>query len=188
MYEGTGAGGSTITVNTPCDARLARFYMETSGTYVAQTLDTDYTVADGGSGKYVATFTDGSPAAGTDLYAYWDTYPQLKVAAGDFVESDESYHRVTGTSGANATPGGITLDHYLVSGIDTIDTHFPSMQIPDGEGEVKIGANILVDGFKLRLIVIPEYNSSAAPSIVKITGIVLGHIPMGRKILQATGE
>jgi len=162
--------------------------METSGTYVLQVEGTDYTTIDDGAGKYYANFADGSPAAGTDLYAYWDTYPQLKVTSGDFVRSDESYHRVTGTTGVNEDGGGLTLDHYLSAGTDTINTHFPSVQIPDGEGEVKIGANILVDGFKLRLTVIPEYGGDAAPSIVKITGIVFGHIPMGRKILQATGE
>ena len=127
--------------------------------------------------------------SGTSIYVSWNNYPEIIVDSGDFYESSLGYIRVTGTTGTlssdNAAP---TFDRYLSSGYEDISAHYPSAQIPDGEGETKIGINKMVDGFKLRLIVIPEYNTSAAPSIVKITGIVFGHIPMGRKILQATGE
>jgi hypothetical protein len=182
MDEGAGAGGTTVTVIPPFDPRGCRYYKETSGSYSLQTSGTDYTATSAS-----AVFTDNGPPAGTDLYAYWENYPEIRIATGDFMESSESMHRVTGTTGDNAT-GGLTLDHYLSTGSETVSTHHPSVQIPDGEGEVKIGVNKLVDGFRLRLLVIPEYGGDAAPTIVKITGISFGHVPQGRKILQATGS
>ncbi|GAG47707.1 unnamed protein product, partial [marine sediment metagenome] len=73
------------------------------------------------------------------------------------------------------------------TGSETV-THYPTTQIPDGEGETKLGIRKLVEGVLIRLYVIPEYGSSAAPTIVKITGLSIGHIPQGRKILEATGS
>ena len=188
MYEGSGAGGGAVTINPPIDARLARIYTETSGTYTLLTEGTDYTTADGGTGKYAAEIVS-APAAGTDLYAYWDNYPEIRISSGDFIQSTESLHRVTGTTATNED-GGLTLDHYLSSGADseTPSAHYPAAQFGDGESEVKIGVNKLVEGFKLRLLVVPHYGATAAPTIVKITGIVFGHVPQGRKILQATGS
>jgi len=126
---------------------------------------------------------------GTSIYVSWNNSPEIVVKSGDFYDSSLGFIRVTGVSGAMSSDGAApTFDRYLSSGYEDISTHYPSAQIPDGEGETKIGVNKLLDGFKLKLIVVPEYGGAAAPSIVKITGISLGHIPMGRKILQATGE
>jgi hypothetical protein len=182
MLEGSGAGGSTVTVIPPFNPAGCRYYKETGGTYTLQTSGTDYTAT-----AASAVFTDNGPAAGTDIYAYWENYPEIRIESGHFMESSESLHRITGTTGTNET-GGITLDHYLSTGTEEISTHYPSVQIPDGEGEVKIGVNKLVEGFKLRLLVVPEYGGTAAPTIVKITGIVFGHVPQGRKILEASGS
>jgi hypothetical protein len=184
MASGSGAGGSTVTVIPPFDPTGCRYYKKTGTTYTLQTSGTDYTATSAS-----AVFTDNGPPAGTDLYAYWENYPEIRISTGDFVESTQSLHRVTGTTGTNAT-GGLTLDHYLTSGSSSEETstHYPAEQLGDGEAEVKIGVNKLVEGFKLRLLVVPHYGATAAPTIVKITGIVFGHVPQGRKILQATGS
>jgi hypothetical protein len=142
------------------------------------TVTTDYTIS-GNDITLLVALTNG-----VTLYAYWENYPEhSKVSAGDFFESTEGFHRVTAIT--NATT--ITLDHYLSTGSETV-THIPSTQLPDGDGEVKMGINGLVEGVRLQLYLIPEYGASAAPSVVKLTGLTIGHIPMGRKILQATGS
>ena len=141
------------------------------------TVTTDYTIS-GNDITLLVALTNGQT-----LYAYSSNYPEVKVVVGDFFESTEGFHRVTAIT--NATT--ITLDHYLSSGSETV-AHIPSTQLPDGDGEVKMGINGLVEGMRLKLYLIPEYGASDAPSVVKLTGLTIGHIPMGRKILSATGS
>ena len=162
--------GSTTVFTLPCLGAQARVYLDS-------TLQTAYTT----SGKTI-TFTT-APGATKTLYVYWDAYPEIKIAVGDHFKSTEGFHRVTAIDSAQ----DITLDHYLSTGSETV-THYPCTQMPDGEGETKIGIRKLVEGVLIRLYVIPEYGSASAPTIVKITGLSIGHIPRGRKILEATGS
>ena len=168
------AGDDATTVFTlPCQGKQARVYIDST----LQVSGTDYTI----SGNDI---TLGSVlATGTVLYAYWDAYPEVRVKVGDLFKSTEGWHRVTAITTATA----ITLDHYLSTGSETV-THYPAWQLDDGHGRVEIGINRLVEGVQTRLYVVPEYNSTQQPEIVKITGLSIGYVPQGRKILKATGS
>ena len=188
MHVGAGGGGGSLDVEVPGGrADLFEFYTKTGSTYTKQVLGTDYTVADNGADGYKAVFVS-APASGTDIYAYSGNYPELKVETGDFYESTEGLHRVTGTTGSQNDSGGLTLDHYRSTSNETIDTHYPSVHLPAGDGEVKVGINKLVEGVRIKILVVPEYGSADASTTAKVTGITFGHIPQGRKILKATGS
>jgi hypothetical protein len=139
--------------------------------------DTDYTI-DGNEITLAAVL-----ASGEELFAYWDAVPEVKVKVGDVFKSSEGWHRVISIEDAT----NITLDHYLSAGSETV-THYPAWQLDDGHGRVEVGINRLVEGVQIRLYIIPEYNSTDQAEIVKITGLSIGYVPQGRKILKATGS
>jgi hypothetical protein len=77
----------------------------------------------------------------------------------------------------------MTLDHYMTSGqTDATATHHPAARMPVGDGEVKIGITGLVEGMRLRIIVMPDSGGDA--TVAKITGVSVGHIPMGEKKVE----
>jgi hypothetical protein len=157
IVVGTAAAGEVGPYTLPCLGSQARVYKDST----LQVEDTDYTV----SGKTI-TLTTGL-TNGEVLYAYWENYPEIRVAVGDYFKSSEGFHQVT----AVTTSTAITCDHYLSTGSETV-THYPAVQMPDGEGETKIGIRKLVEGVRVRLYVIPDYDSSnresESPKIVKI--------------------
>jgi hypothetical protein len=128
------------------------------------------------------TFED-APAATDDVYAYWDAVPEVVVKVGDMFKSTEGWHRVISIEDAT----NATCEHFLSTGSETV-THYPSWQLDDGHSRVEIGIGRLVEGVQTRLYIIPEYNSTPQPEIVKITGLSIGYVPQGRKILKATGS
>jgi hypothetical protein len=171
---------ATDTFTLPCQGSQARVYIDST----LQVEDTDYTV----SGNDITL--SAVLASGTVLYAYWENYPEVKVVVGDAFKSSEGFHIVTSIT--NSTT--IVLDHYLSTGSETV-THYSTSQLPSGEGETKLGIKGLVEGVRIRLYIIPDYNADedasggyGYPSIVKITGIIIGHVPQGRKRLLATGS
>ena len=139
--------------------------------------DTDYTT----SGKTITLTTD--LGTGEVLYAYWENVPEIKVKVGDFFKSTEGWHRVT----AITTSTAITCDHYLSTGTETV-THYPAWQLDDGHGRVELGINRLVEGVQIRLYLIPDYDGDLQSTIAKITGLSIGYVPQGRKLVKATGS
>lgn len=161
-----GASGSTI-YNTPCLATQARVYVGSS----LQTAGTDYTITD------TKEITFGS-ATGDTVYAYWENYPYVKVGVDDLIATTEGYHLITAVPDYNS----LTLDHYLSTGSDATAVHIPAERMPVGDGEVKIGLNKLVEGVKIRVIIM--HDSTGDATVTKVTGMTVGHIPAGIKIVE----
>jgi hypothetical protein len=153
---------------TPCLATQARVYDDD----VLQVLGTDYTITD------TKEITLGAAAAG-DVKVYWENVPEVKVAADDMINSTEGWHRVTAVTNATA----MTLDHYLSAESDATATHHPAERMPAGDGEVKIGLNKLVEGVKIKVVVM--HDASGDATVTKVTGLSVGHIPCGEKIVEA---
>jgi hypothetical protein len=174
-WSNTIAAGDDVTVlfTLPCQGRIARVYIDST----LQVSGTDYTI----SGSTITL--SAALATGEVLYAYWDAVPEIEVKLGDVFKSTEGWHRVITITDAY----NIECDHYLSTGSETV-THYPAWQLDDGHGRVEIGINRLVEGVQTRLYIIPEYNSTDQPEIVKITGLSIGYVPQGRKILKATGS
>ena len=168
--------GSEDEFTLPCQASQARVYTELSGTY---TLETAYTT----SGNTITFTTD--PLVTKNLYAFWDAYPEVRAAVGDYIYSPvfDSWHRITAIN----TATNLTLDHYPPSGSDATAVFYPAGQMPDGEGEVKVGINKLVDSLRVRFIVIPRGDQSNPSTTAKVTGISFGYRPHGKRVLEATG-
>ena len=161
-----GAAGSTV-YNTPCLATQARVYVGSS----LQTAGTDYTITD------TKEITFGSNTGDT-VYAYWENVPEVKVAAGDMINTTDGWHRITAVTDQDT----MTLDHYLASGSDATATHHPAERIPVGDGEVKIGMNKLVEGVKIKVVVM--HDASGDATVTKVTGITVGHVPCGDKKVE----
>ena len=162
--------GSTVAFTLPCLAAQARVYID-------DVLYENYTT----SGKVITCAA--APATSSTLKAYWENVPEVKVKVGDFFKSTEGWHRVTAITSAQ----DITLDHYLSTGSETV-THYPAWQTDDGHGRVEIGINRLVEGVQIRLYMIPDYNGTQQSTVAKITGLSIGYVPQGRKIVKATGS
>jgi hypothetical protein len=173
IVVGTAAAGEVGPYTLPCLGSQARLYKDS--TLLVET--TDYTV----SGKTVTLTTD--LGNGEVLYAYWENYPEIKVKVGDFFKSASDWHRVTSVT--NSTT--IVCDHYLSSGSETV-THYPAWQLDDDHGRIEIGINRLVEGVQIRLYLIPDYNGTQQSTVAKITGLSIGYVPQGRKIVKATGS
>ena len=173
IVVGTAAAGEVGPYTLPCLASQARVYVDST----LLVSGTDYTE----SGKTITLTTD--LGDGEVLYAYWENYPEIKVKVGDFFKSSEGWHRVTAVSTSTA----ITCDHYLSTGSETV-THYPAWQMDDGHGRVEIGINRLVEGVQIRLYIIPDYNGTEQSTVAKITGLSIGYVPQGRKIVKATGS
>jgi hypothetical protein len=145
--------------------------------YLDSTLQTAYTT----SGTTISFTT--APGATKTLYGYCENAPEVIVKVGDMFKSTEGFHRVTAISSAQ----DITLDHYLSTGSETV-THYPAWQIDDGHGRVEIGINRLVEGVQIRVYMIPDYDGTNQSTVAKITGLSIGYVPQGRKIVKATGS
>lgn len=156
----------------PWQASQCRLYIDST----LQVLGTDYTITD----TKQITLTN-VLATGEVLYAYSENSPEVIVSDGDYFESTEGFHRISSIETATS----LTLDRYLSTGSETV-THHPAATIENGDGEAKLGINSLLEGARIRIIVIPRINGNA--TVCKITGIEIGHIPYGRKIVEATGD
>jgi hypothetical protein len=161
-----GASGSTV-YTTPCLASQARVYVGSS----AKTEGTDYTITD----TKEITFTEAT--TGT-VYAYWENEPTVGARVGDYIETDSDWHRIVTLPTATSA----TLDHYLSSGSDTDAAHHPAIAFPVGDGEIKIGLLKLVEGVKLRFLIF--HRSDGDATVTKITGVSVGHVPSGEKIVE----
>jgi hypothetical protein len=183
-----GAGDdSTVDFNLPTglDGAKVDVYLKAGSTYTKQTYGTDYTIPVPAN-AYAIQFTT-APTSSQTVYYGWNNKPEIVMATGDFWEAPDGLHRVTSIT----DHGALVLDHYgttTYTGAAGQLSHYPSAQIPDGDGEVKIGLRGLVEGVRFKIMIVPEYNTSDCPTTVKVTGITIGHSPMGRKILSATGS
>ena len=173
IVTGTAAAGEIGPYTLPCIATQARVYVDTT----LQVEDTDYTT----SGNTITLTTD--LGTGEVLYAYWENVPEIKVKVGDFFKSTEGWHRITAVN----TSTDIDCDHYLSTGTETV-THYPAWQLDDGHGRVELGINRLVEGVQIRLYLIPDYDGTQQSTIAKITGLSIGYVPQGRKLVKATGS
>jgi hypothetical protein len=183
-------GQSTIEVDGSrttfiCPAPPTRVYLKNGSTYTLQVEGTDYNLS-GNNIVFVA-----APASNNDVYAYWDNFPEIKVEADDFVESSEGLHRITsirvcGQADQSFYTTTLNLDHYLSTGSETGAAHCPAVQMPNGQGEVVIGLNKLVEGCRLRIRIVPESGGDA--TVAKITSLAIGHEPCGKKVVEATGS
>jgi photosystem II stability/assembly factor-like uncharacterized protein len=171
---GTEVDGSETVFTLPCPADKCRVFLESGGSYTEQTSGTDYTT----SGNSITFAT--APGAGNNLYAFDGFTP--KVEAGDYIQTTEGWHRITSVDTATT----LTLSHYLSTGSDATATHHPAENIPSGDGEVKIGMHKLVEGVQIRVLIIPQSSGDSVDT--KLTGIVIGHEPAGRKVVEATGS
>ena len=179
------ANGAAITYDLPWPAANCRIYTYTGGTYTVCTLVTSTPTA---VKTYQITGTQEIKVMGTNghiVYCFCENEPFVKTTAGDYVESDEGFHRINSITNYCAT----VLDRYKATGTDTC-TQYTAEQMPVGHGQVKIGINRLVEGVQLRVMVMPRHGTGTTdtqPTVAKITGISLGYIPLGEKILEATG-
>jgi hypothetical protein len=179
------ANGTAITYDLPWPAANCRVYTKTGSTYTPCTLVTSTpTVVN----TYQITGTQEIKVMGTNahvVYCFCENEPFIKTAVGDYVESDEGMHRINSITNYYTA----VLDRYKATGSDTC-TQYAAAQMPVGHGQVKIGVNKLVEGVQLRVFVLPRHGTGTTatqPTVAKITGISLGYIPLGEKILEATG-
>lgn len=163
-------GSGKVEFTLPCLASQARVYID-------DVLYENYTTS---STEITCTV---APASSSTLKAYWANVPEVKVKVGDFFKSTEGWHRVTRIDSAE----NIILDHYLSTGSETV-THYPAWQLDDGHGRVELGINRLVEGVQIRLYLIPDYDGTQQSTIAKITGLSIGYVPQGRKLVKATGS
>ena len=179
------ANGTAITYNLPWIAANCRVYTYSS-TYTACTL---VTTTPDAANEYQITGTQQIKVYGTNghsVYCFCDNEPSVKVGAGDYIETDEGFHRINSVTSYVAA----VLDKYKSSGSDTDAVHYTAEQMPIGHGQVKVGINKLVEGVQLRIYILPRHGTGTTdiqPTIAKITGISLGYIPLGEKIVEATG-
>jgi hypothetical protein len=160
-----GIAGLTV-YETPCLATQARVYVGST----LQVLDTDYTI----TGTKEITF---GSATGDTVYAYWENEPSVRVAVGDMIETDEGWHRITAINDFKT----MELDHYPTAADETA-SHHPAGRMPVGEGEIKIGLDKLVEGVRIRIIVLPDASGDA--TVAKVHGVVVGFIPCGTKKVE----
>jgi hypothetical protein len=168
------AGGITV-FPTSWPAAQCRIFLYNPSTevYTEQVEGTHYTI----TGINEITFVTSPDSATYDLYAFSENEPSVRVTIGDMVQSTNDWHRITGISNESY----MTADHYLGAQDDTA-THHPSKAIPVGEGEVKIGLSKLVEGVKLRFLIF--HRSDGDATVTKITGVTVGHVPSGEKIVE----
>jgi hypothetical protein len=178
------ANGTAVTYNLPWPAANCRVYTYSS----AYTPCTLVTTTPDAVNEYQITAANQIKVYGTSshsVYAFCDNEPIIRTKVGDYVEyeTSDSLLRIT------------ALPTYLTATLSDTDfntatvSHRSAEQIPIGHGTVKIGINKLVEGLKLRIRVVPRAGgSNDTPTIVKITGISLGYVPIGEKILEATGS
>ena len=163
-------GAGKVEFTLPCIASQARVYIDDVLYENYTTSSTEITCAV-------------SPASSSTLKAYWENVPEVKVKVGDMFKSSEGWHRVTRIDSAE----NIILDHYLSTGSETV-THYPAWQLDDGHGRTELGINRLVEGVQIRLYLIPDYDGTQQSTVAKITGLSIGYVQQGHKIVKATGS
>lgn len=169
----TEAGAGTLVHTLPWQATQCQIYIDST----LQVLGTDYTISD----TKEITLT-GAMSNAEVLYAYSNNAPYIEIKAGDYIESDEGFHRIASIESATS----LTLVRGLDSGTSS-GTHYPAQQMGAGDYELKLGINKLVEGVQFRILVFPRDNASA-PTVAKVTGITIGYVEAGRKTLEATGS
>lgn len=178
-----GVGNETpVTYNLPWVAANCRVYTYNGVDYTACAL---VTTTPDAINEYQISGTKQIKVYGTNgdsVYCFCDNEPFIKVNAGDYVETTSGLLRIS------------SITDYLTSVLiaNTFDgltgSHVYAEQIPIGKGAVKMAVNKLVEGVKVRIRIVPRNSGGGdMPSIVKVTGISLGYIPLGEKIVEATG-
>jgi hypothetical protein len=169
----TEAGAGTTVHTLPWQATQCQIYIDST----LQVLGTDYTITD------TKQITLGSAMSMAEvLYAYSNNAPEIKIKAGDYIESDEGFHRIASIESATS----LTLVRGLASGTSS-GTHYPAQQMGAGDYELKLGINKLVEGVQFQIHIFPRDNA-AAPTVAKVTGITIGYVQARRKTLEATGS
>jgi hypothetical protein len=161
-------GTATTVIDLPWLATQisGKAYVRTAGP--TWTAYTDYTVSG------VQQITLGSAfGAGSDLWVFPAAAPHPKLKAGDLVETTQGLHRVaTITANAdttNATSG--TLEWYPSS--ELTGSHIPAKDTSDGESYLVLGTNVMIDGVRVRIYLVPQNDSSNSPDTIEVTGMVL---------------
>jgi hypothetical protein len=181
---GTATGGND-TFDLPWLATNVDVYSETGGTYTPCTLVTSAPSADD---TYQISDTQEivvQAAANEAIYAYCNNEPVVMAAAGDYVESDEGFHRITSITNYITA----VLDRYKASGSDADAIHYHAEQMPAGSGKIKVAVNKATEGVLVRITILPRHEDGETdqPTVAKITGISFGYVPVATKTLEATG-
>lgn len=174
------AGDDATSVFTvPClAATQARVYTKTGSTYTAGT----YTV----TGTKQITLSS-ALATGTDLYVYWDAEPIVKVSASDYIASSDRLTTTTLTEADMHYISTVTdathlaLGHYLSTGTAT-GYHVPANNMTAGrDASTTLACPAMVDGFKLRIFVIPR-NDGTSSILAEVSGYTVGYTPVGAEV------
>ena len=178
-------------MRTPIDSRLMHLMVTTDGgtTFTEITSD-DYTIEDEEIPNELY-FPAGSFSANTFIYGLWKGRPHATMEVNDMLQLSDGYHRITELDNYNK----IGLEYYPAETLEVGAVqgnpkvyHYKTVQLEVGDGKAIYGMNQLVEGFRLRVVVIPEHGSDNAPTSVKIVGMSVGFVPQGRKTLTATGS
>lgn len=172
LLESSWSAGTKV-FTTPWLASQCRIYLYDGATYTEQTEGTHYTV----TGANEITFVTSPDSATYDLYAYSENEPSIRMTVGDMMEGTSDWFRVVSIQNELA----LTCDHHVPADTDTV-THHPSAAFPVGDGEIKIGLSKLVEGVKLRFLIF--HRSDGDATVTKITGVSVGHVPSGEKIVE----
>lgn len=179
-----GDGGSDLISGFWHPERATFFLYDGSYTYTALVDGTDYTYDIGATDVTIVS----PPAVGEYIYGNWSFSPEPTIETGDYIRSPEGIHKITGqTVGAFY----LDLDWYTINSYDyTQDTqqfyHYKPQTLGDGDYNVTFGFNDLVEGVRVRAVVVPS-REEISPTIVKLVGVTIGHVPQGTKTLTATG-
>ena len=142
---------SADAITLPWPAAGCRIFTSTDGSiFTAWTLTTNYTISDTKEITPVSAI-----ATGTSLYAYYEGVPDVVVAAGDYIETSEGFHRIL----TIPTATSMTLSWYPSTTLT--GTHHSAQQFPSGEGEVQFGIGYLVDSLQIRFVLVPRSSANA---------------------------
>jgi hypothetical protein len=180
------ANATAQTFNIPWIATNCRVYTENNGTYTACSL---VTTTPDSVGEYQITSTSQIKVYGTNghtVYCFCENEPFVRVKNGDYLEVIDSTTGCLGLTRVSNIVTSTVAETVRNWGFESTASHVPAEQIPAGHGKIAFGVNKLVEGVKLRIRVVPR--DSGASTVVKIVGISLGYIPLGEKIVEATGN
>jgi hypothetical protein len=182
------ASGANQTFGLPWVAGNCRYYSETGGTYTEMT---EVSAVPTGNDEY---YPSGNvvvvrAAGGRSIYCYSENEPAIVLETDDHIKTgDDRWFRAETVTDYDS----IAMDRASDTSSDSC-SHRATQQIASGSGQVKLGINKNVEGFQIRLYVIPRRGSgitsiTTQPSVAKITGISFGYIPLSKKTLEATGS
>jgi hypothetical protein len=168
-----GVGNDVSTdFTTPCIPTQGRYYTETGGVYTELTETTDYTLT---SSQVKLT---SALATGTNLYVYWEAYPEVKAEAGDYIysASDSLFHKIS-----SITTSTVAVLESYPSGSDT-GTHYNAEQMTAGQDKWSvIAVKGQVNEMRWRIYMIPR-NESDASTIAKVYGFLVRYKPAGQEL------